>query len=138
MPEFWPIFEHHDDEIMGEEYFDLAIFVGAPFDNILIAAGLKPVVDHVGFTREMNAVLNENMPEDMREAWTEDKMNWTAPETGRAMWDAIRLATDAQPERFGDWPDMIEHVTDTLEIADLIFDRAVQYQARWCIPSPGF
>ena len=138
MPEFWPVFEHHDAEIMGDEYLDLAILVGDPFDTILVAAGLKLIVDHIGFTPEMNAVLNESMPADLREPWTEAMMNWTAPETGRAMWATIRIATETEPDRFQLWPDMIEHVTDTLEIADLIFDRAVDYGARWFIPSPGF
>ena len=107
MPELWPVFESHDAEIMGDEYLDLAMFVGEPFDSVLVQAGLKPVTEHIGFTAEMNAILNENMPKEMREPWTEAMMNWTPPEVGGAMWSAIRLATDADPARFQLWPDMI-------------------------------
>lgn len=138
MPEFWPVFEHHDAEIIGDEYLDLAIFIGDPFDHLLRQAGFKPVTDHVGLTAEMNDILNENMPADMRQPWTEEMMNWAAPEVGRAMWTTLRRATEEKPDLFQLWPDMIEHVSDTLEIADLVFERAVQHQARWFIPSPGF
>ena len=138
MPELWPVFEHHDAEIVGDEYVDLTILSGEPFDTLLTQAGLKPVTEHIGFTADMNAVLNENMPAHMRRPWSEDMMNWAPPETGRAMWATLVRATETRPELFQLWPEMIEHVTDVLDTADLIFERAVQYQARWFIPSPGF
>lgn len=138
MVEFYAVFEKDDKAIIGEDDLDLALFMSEPFTRLLIDAGFRDISEHIGVTPEMNDIINENLPPDRQVAWSEDLMNWTEPETAMAMWAVLRHAIQTQPELFHKWPGMLEEANDTLDIAERVFQRAVERGARWFIPSPGF
>lgn len=138
MVEFYVVFEQDDAAIMGDDCLDLILFWREPFTRLLKEAGFGDISDYVGFTPEMNDINNQNLPPDMHVRWSEKMYNWTEPETAMAMWAVLRHALETQPELFQEWPGMVEEVDDTLDIAERVFQRAVDRQARWFIPAPGF
>lgn len=138
MVEFYVAFEKDGAAIIGEEYLDLMLFWREPFTRLLTDAGFRDISQYVGLTPEMNDSVNQNLPLDGQEAWSEGMMNWTEPETAMAMWAVLREALKTQPELFQEWPGMLEEVDETLDIAERIFQRAVDRGSRWFIPSPGF
>ena len=138
MVEFYVVFEKDNAAIQGGDYLDLMLFSRAPFTQLLTEAGFQDVSDHVGFTPEMNAIVNESLPANLQEEWSEEMSNWTGPETAMAMWAVLRAAVETQPELFNEWPGMLQEVNETLDTAERVFQRAVDRGARWFIPSPGF
>jgi hypothetical protein len=136
MTEFFVVFDKDDDEIMEDAYLDLALLAYAPFPDLLREGGFREIMDHIGLTPEENAILNENRPPGLKEPWSEEMLNWTAPEVGLAMWAHLRGLLETRPELFQDWDGMLEATADTLDIADVVFRRAAARRAQWRIGVP--
>ncbi|MEX3014472.1 hypothetical protein [Gymnodinialimonas hymeniacidonis] len=131
MPELWIRFDKTDAAIKGDDYVELMMLTGEPFDSLFVAHGQKPLLDLFGSTRQEHEILNEAMPAHMRRPWQPSDSPWTEATTGLAMCRNLRRAMDTRPEDFDLWPDMVAHVKEVLEPFERVLARAENRGARF-------